>query len=176
MAQPRPTLRRLREDDDLVELTALLHAAYAPLAQAGMKFYASHQPVEATAQRAAKGECWVALVEGRLVGTITLIPPDRPGEIPLYEPPTVAVIGQFGVHPDCKGLGLGRALIDKAEERALALGAEEVALDTSEHAHALIALYTRRGYRQVGEADWRPTTNYLSVVLSKRLSAPQSSR
>ena len=147
----------------------MLHGAYAPLAQAGMRFYASHQSVEATASRASKGECWVAELEGQLVGTITLIPPDQPGEIPWYEQPGVAVIGQFGVHPDCKGHGLGRGLIELAEQRARELGALEVALDTAETASELIALYTRRGYRHVGHADWRPTTNYRSVVLSKPL-------
>jgi len=46
--------------------------------------------------------------------------------------------------------------------------AGEVALDTSEHASHLIALYTRRGYRFVEHVRW-DTVNYRSVVLSKAL-------
>jgi GNAT superfamily N-acetyltransferase len=67
---------------------------------------------------------------------------------------------------------LGRVLMAQAEEAAVALGAAEVAIDTSEHAHHLIQWYERLGYRLVGDADW-DVTNYRSVVLSKTLpSAP----
>ncbi len=75
MEEPSTLLRALRPGDDLVELTALLHAAYAPLAAAGMRSYASHRDVQATAERAGAGECcW-------------------------YQHPEVATIGQLGVHP-----------------------------------------------------------------------------
>ena len=45
----------------------------------------------------------------------------------------------------------------------------ELALDTSENATHLIALYEKWGYTQVATHDWRPGVNYLSVVMSKRL-------
>jgi hypothetical protein len=44
-----------------------------------------------------------------------------------------------------------------------------MALDTSLPAHALIGLYERWGYRVVGRCDWRPDTNYESVVMAKDL-------
>lgn len=48
------------------------------------------------------------------------------------------------------------------------MGVKELACDTAEGAVHLIALYKKRGYRQVGTADWKGTS-YISVVLSKTL-------
>lgn len=49
------------------------------------------------------------------------------------------------------------------------MGARELACDTAEGAVHLIAMYRKRGFRQVGTADWEGT-NYMSVVLSKSLA------
>ena len=53
-------VRRFAPEDSVTELTRLLHRAYAPLAEAGLHYYASHQDVTATEERLAKGEGWVA--------------------------------------------------------------------------------------------------------------------
>ncbi len=166
------TIRPLAPTDSLDELTELLHRAYAALAERGMRYTASHQSVEVTQRRIARGECFVAECAGRLVGTILVVPPDRaPGrEDPaLYGEPDVAHFHQFGIEPELRASGLGSRLLARVEERARELGALRVACDTSEHAHDLIAWYGRRGYEIVGRADWRPHVNYESVLLAKRL-------
>jgi hypothetical protein len=56
-----------------------------------------------------------------------------------------------------------------AEARAREKGVAELALDTSEHAEGLIAMYKRRGYRFIEYAQW-DSVNYRSVILSKRLA------
>ena len=164
-----PELRLMSEADSFDELTELLHRAYAELAARGLRFYATHQPVSATRDRASKGECWIALMHGRIVGTVTMMPPDRCSGSPWYDRPEVAKFGQLGVSPDLRGKGLGGRLITLAEDRARACGARELALDTAEEATHLIALYTARGYRFIEHVDWRPDTNYRSVLMSKAL-------
>lgn len=164
------TLRLLEAGDSLEALTALIHAAYAPLAAAGMRYWATHQTVEDTAERCGRGESWVAELDGRLVGTITLQGPTATSGCAWYDRPEVAKFQQLCVDPALKGSGLGAAMMDLVERRAAELGAGELALDTSEHAHGLIGLYQRRGYRLVGHVDYRPKVNYRSVVLSKSLS------
>lgn len=170
---PDARIRRLAPADDLHVLTELLHRAYAPLAAAGMRFVASHQDAEVTRQRAAQGECYVAELEHALVGTFTLgLPGARAGaasEPSLYRRPDVATLSQFAVEPSLQGRGLGGRLLQYAEARARALGATTLALDTSQQAHDLIAWYQVRGYRIAGTCDWRPTTNYLSVLLQRQL-------
>lgn len=168
-----PVIRRLREDDSLEDLTGLLHRAYAPLAAAGMHYVATHQSVDVTRSRCAKGECWVAERAGRIVGTVTLVPPGGASgadEPELYRRPYVAVFSQFAVDPELQRGGVGSLLLAHIESRAAALGAATIALDTSEHAHDLIAWYLARGYHHAGRADWRPVVNYESVLLAKPLS------
>jgi GNAT superfamily N-acetyltransferase len=166
---PSPVvIRRLAAEDSLEDLTGLLHRAYRPLLDAGLRYLATHQDVETTAQRVSQGECWVAEVEGRVVGTVTLAPPGTLRDADYYERSGVAVFHQFAVDPDRQGRGIGSRMMDHVEQRAAALGASEIALDTAEGAERLIAMYERRGYRRVGRTNW-DVTNYKSVIMAKRL-------
>lgn len=161
-------VRPLEEGDSLEEMTDVLHAAYRPLAERGMRYLATHQDVGITAERVAKGRCFVGMLGGRMIATVTLVGPQKASEQEWYNRPGVAHFQQFGVLPEFQGHGVGRMLMDVVEQEALAMGACELALDTSEHAHDLIALYRRRGYRHVDTQNW-DVTNYRSVVLSKTL-------
>ena len=49
-------------------------------------------------------------------------------------------------------------------------GAAVMALDTAKPATGLIRLYEAWGYKVVGECDWRPDTNYESVVMARSLA------
>lgn len=162
-------IRPLRPGDSIVELTLLLHRAYGALARDGFRFWASHQSEEDTRRRIAEGYCFVAWAEERIVGTITLRSREGTKGCPWYDRPDVASFGQFAVEPELQRRGIGRALLETAERRAIEEGVAELALDTAEGATALIAMYEKLGYRFVGHADWRPDTNYRSVVYSKNL-------
>lgn len=163
------TLRRLRPEDSVEELTNLLHRAYAPLAQAGFRFHASWQDADVTRRRADEGECWVLELDGRIVGCGTLRLPGSDKGTPWYEQPGVAVVGQFAVEPSLQRRGLGTALLVHLERRARAVGAEHVALDTAEGATHLVDYYGRLGYGFVEHAQW-DLANYRSVVLSKPIA------
>ena len=163
-------VRRIRETDSFAELTALLHRAYAPLARQGMRFVASWQDEARTRERASEGDCFIGLVDGRIVATVTVEPPSLRHGSPWYCRPEVASLHQLAVDPDLQGGGLGSRMLAVAEARALELGVTELALDTSEHATPLIELYSRRGYRFIEHAQW-PDVNYRSLVLSKRLAS-----
>lgn len=164
-----PSIRRCRPDEDFRHLTALIHRAYAPLAARGMRYWATHQSVADTAERCGRGETWLAEAGGVVVGTITLQPPAATGGGPWYDRPDVAKFQQFAVEPAWQGRGVGAALMAHVEARALALGAAELALDTSERAAGLIGHYCRLGYRFIEHIDYRPDVNYRSVILSLTL-------
>lgn len=164
-------IRRLHEHDSFDALTDLLHRAYAPLAAMGFRYLATHQDVETTRKRSAKGECYLALIEDRIVGTLVLVPPDQSSRhCEWYDRLDVAVVNQFAIEPELQRAGLGSRLLAFAEARAAKLGAKEVSIDTAEGAAHLIAFYATRGYRHVGHAQWGHT-NFRSVLLSKRVSA-----
>jgi GNAT superfamily N-acetyltransferase len=112
------------------------------------------------------GETIVAEDEALIVGVVTLKHPRDTGGSPFYERPDVAGCGQFAVRPGHQGSGIGSTLLGLVEQRASELGAHQLALDTSEHASDLIALYEAKGFRFVEYVKWRDV-NYRSVVLAK---------
>lgn len=162
-------VRALRDDDSFTALTELLHRAYADLAASGLRYLASHQDEATTRRRARAGECFIVEHHGRMAGTITFLDAERTDGSPWYDRADVASFNQFCVDPALRKRGIGAALLDLAEARARETGAAELACDTAEQATHLIEMYGARGYRFVEYVDWRPTTNYRSVVLSKTL-------
>lgn len=161
------TYRKLAATDSIPEITALLHRSYGVLAARGMKFLASHQSDAITRERLHGGEAWVALDGARIVGTVTVR--RACADHPWYMRPEVASMEQLAVEPELQRHGIGSALITLAEDVGRGWGRTEMALDTSERADDLIALYTKRGYRVVGDVH-RTIVNYGSIVLSKTLA------
>jgi hypothetical protein len=53
-------------------ITAMLHEAYAPLAEQGLRFLATHQDSATTQRRMSRGDAILALDVDQIVGTITL--------------------------------------------------------------------------------------------------------
>ena len=105
-----------------------------------------------------------------LLGTVVFRGPGGSKGTPHFERADVATLGQFAVSPHRQGQGIGVALMAHVEERARAIGAEHLALDTSEGAAHLIAWYERRGFRALEVAQWKGKT-YRSVIMSKALGA-----
>jgi uncharacterized damage-inducible protein DinB/GNAT superfamily N-acetyltransferase len=169
------TVRALATRDSLVALTDLLNRAYAPLLARGMNFTASTQDVNTTRRRAADGQCFVAEIAGRVVGTVTACGPYDEKEVSnshegvsWYRDPDLAHFQQFGVDPLCQRMGVGRKLVAACEQWARERGFEAIALDTAEPAGELITMYRKLGYREVGFTQW-PGKTYRSVVMRKRL-------
>lgn len=162
-------IRKLRGDDSLEALTALLHRGYAELGAMGFRYKAVDQSVDVTRSRIAQRECYVVEHGGEIIGTALLSPPELPVTYhAFYERSDVAILSQLTIEPCFQRRGWGGRLMGHLESRAVELGAAEIAVDTSESAHHLIRIYERRGYRHIAFAQWEHT-NYRSVILSKRL-------
>ncbi len=161
-------IRALRETDSMALLTKLIHRAYAPHAASGLRYWGTHQSVADTANRYASGKSFIARLEGKYVGTITVRAPQPKSPLALYRAPDTWSLCQFAVAPELKGQGLGKQLHEAAAALAVEHGAKVLALDTAAPAKALISMYEAWGYSIVGEHDWRPHTNYPSVVMSRR--------
>ena len=161
-------IRPLNDSDSLDQLTELLHRSYKALADMGLRYYATHQSVEATGDRISNGTCFVAEKDGRIIGTVVYYDPSRSHGSPWLQRPEVAHVGQLAVEPALQRQGLATQLLKRVEETARQDGAAELALDTAEQARHLIEWYERRGYRFIEYADWE-VTNYRSVIMSKTL-------
>ena len=166
--------REVAAGDDLVALTQLIRSAYAPHAERGLRYWATHQSVEDTAKRFAAGHGFVAELLGELVATVTLRRPELDSPVPLLRETHTWSFGQFAVAPAHKGKGLGRQIHDFALSYAVQHGCTRMALHTAQPATTLIAMYQSWGYEVVGTCDWRPQTNYLSVLMSKPLTSASS--
>jgi GNAT superfamily N-acetyltransferase len=163
------TIRPLTMGDSIEALTTLLHRAYAGLAALGFNYTAVDQTAEVTRSRIRDGRCFVAELDGTIVGTIMLYPPGKGGGCPWYDNPEVAKIGQFGVEPHLQGYRIGGRLLEHVEAEAIRAGIRELALDTAEGAAHLVAWYGRCGYRFIEHAQWRGKV-YRSAILSKSLN------
>lgn len=163
-------VRPLSDSDDLVALTHdVIRAGYASQAARGLRYWATHQSPEDTAARFAAGHGLVAEANGRIVGTITTRPPQPTSDVERYRDPKVWTLCQFAVAPAFKGQGIGRALHAAALALAVEHGAATMMIDTAAPATDLIDMYRRWGYVEVGMHDWRPKTNYLSVLMRRDL-------
>jgi len=129
---------------------------------------ATHQGPDITKERCLGGDCFVAESDGCPIGTVTFYSAEKTMGCSWYDRPEVCSFGQFAVEPSLQRAGIGSRLMDAVERRAVETGAGEIALDTAEGATHLIELYKRRGYREVGIADW-DETNYQSMILSKAI-------
>jgi GNAT superfamily N-acetyltransferase len=168
MRMPQAEIRPLAAGDSLEALTQMLHDAYAALGAKGLNYTAVDQSVEVTAQRVGGGGCFVAVSEGRIVGTVSVDHPKDNAACPYLSRAHVASASQFAVAPSHQKRGIGSRLLEKAEAWALANGYAELVLDTAEPARHLVVLYERKGYRHVGFVQWEGK-RYRSVLMAKRL-------
>jgi GNAT superfamily N-acetyltransferase len=165
-------IRLVAPDENMIELTELVHAAYAERASNNLRYWATHQSVEDTTARFRTGQGLVAETDSRIVGTVTVRPPQPNAQVAYYRDPQTWSISQFGVLPQYQGLRIGRQLHDAALSWAWNRGGRTMGLDTAAPAIELIDMYIRWGYTIVGAADFRPHTNYISVIMLRRIAEP----
>jgi GNAT superfamily N-acetyltransferase len=158
---PDDLLVRLRRDDDLPALAAVLsaqqpHSGYP-------QRWPLPWPVEQFIARQHELGAWVAELDGRVVGhvAVTAVEPSdeatgwsRGAGRPLDELGCVAVL--FVDHT-MAGRGVGSALLTAAVDHIRALGRTPV-LDVVQESPEAVRLYERHGWQVVGEARpvWLP--------------------
>ena len=165
-------IRRLRSADSLEAVTQLLHRSFGELALRGMACQCATQSVAQTRERIARGECFIAVIGGDVIGTVTLEPADRRSAIATYRDGATASVHQLAVDPARQGEGVGRALIAHACAWARARRYDRLALDTPVGATRQVAWYMARGF-DVAETVHVPGRRYGSLVLTKQLAAAQ---
>ena len=188
------TVRLLEPSDSIPQITRLLHRAYAPQMAMGLKPLAGRQDDSVTRERCLNSECYIALLgadatataaaprpgtngaagtragsSARIVGVILFEEHEKVTFPPFFLRPDVCHFAQFAVDPDHQGLGIGRMLLEKIEERSREKGCKELALSMAEPDAKLLEFYLKRGFRLVEYWQW-PYTNYRSCILSKRIA------
>lgn len=161
-------IRPYQLDDPIPEITTLLHRAYAKPAGQGIRFWASRQDDSVTESRLKKGTSFMAVTDGRIVGTISVYGPDKNSPAEFYRRDDVRYFGQFGVDPDLQGTGLGKRLYQTVEDHCRTNKVKYLALDTCENATELIKMYQRWGFKQVDRVKWE-VVDFRSIIMAKEL-------
>ncbi|WP_120631769.1 GNAT family N-acetyltransferase [Ruegeria sp. EL01] len=147
-------ITRLTENyfvDALDDLTDILHACVHTGASIG--FILPFLPDDARAYWTTRVQpdlssggldLFVAYGEGRVLGTVQLIPAAMPNQ------PHRADVAKLLVHPDARRRGLGRTLMHALENRASELGRNVLVLDTRSSDPSRL-LYQSLGFQIAGE-------------------------
>jgi len=154
-ARHDPALRVRRasahERDEVRALVREAYSRYVPRI--------GREPAPMNADYAAligEASVWVGTVADQLVGVLVL----QPG-------PRSLMLENVAVATTWQGRGIGRALIGFAEDRARALGLDEITLYTNEQMTENLALYPALGYEEV---ERRSEDGFRRVFFRKRLS------
>jgi len=144
---------RQATSSDLPVIRQIVVAAYARYLDRMDKLPA---PVRNDYRAAADaGQIWV--VGEPVVGVIVLIGQDDG-----------LLVENVAVSPAAQGTGIGRQLMEFAEQRAMTLGLRRLHLYTHEVMVENLAIYARLGYR---ETDRRTQDGYHRVFMEKLLTA-----
>ncbi|WP_442602373.1 GNAT family N-acetyltransferase [Paenibacillus sp. KN14-4R] len=93
-------------------------------------------------------------MDNQIVGVVVLDTKqsDRYGSLPWSEREgKSACIHRLAVHPDYQGQGIGKQLLQFAENLALQQGNSDIRLDVYTGNAGALSMYKRAGYQQVGE-------------------------
>jgi ribosomal protein S18 acetylase RimI-like enzyme len=94
-------------------------------------------------ERMKEGPMWVAIRNGRIVGTASTVPNDRR----LY-------VRGMAVIPTARGRGVGRRLLDRIEAFAVEQRFSSLFLSTAPFLREAIGLYERRGFHRTDEGPF----------------------
>ncbi|WP_170131074.1 GNAT family N-acetyltransferase [Deinococcus yavapaiensis] len=134
---------------DVPRIEALIGACGLHLATRGHRNWLPPYPLDFVRRDQERGEAFVALLDGELVGTFALTA--LGGEVPWREPSAPALyLHRLAVEPALQGRGWGQALLQAAQEEARARGAAWLRLDAYEDNVFLARFYAAAGYEARG--------------------------
>ena len=170
MAQPNEERSNVRNAgvEDLNQVSLLIRDAY-------QEYQANFSPevwerysreIMDVRSRLDTSELIVAENSGRLVGAVTFYPNTSPSDQGGW-PAGWTGIRLLAVHPDARGMGIGRVLMDECLRRSRLLSATALGLHTTELMGIAQGMYERMGFVRVPEYDFQAGPEV--VVLGYRL-------
>ncbi|SRR5581483_3012596 len=130
---------RRAHPDDAATLTAIAHAAkrHWNYPEKWIKHWQADLTI--TPEFIADNEVFVAMIDDEIAGCCALVVSD-----------SLAEIEHMWIKPECMGAGVGRALLEQARDRGLALGFSTLELSADPNAEGF---YLRMGAVRIGEVS-----------------------
>jgi GNAT superfamily N-acetyltransferase len=129
---------RPEEFEAVGELTV---AAYAGLVTDGYAEVLRDVPL-----RAAESSVLVGELDGRIAGTVTLVPPTAAERWRNSDEPDAGTIRMMGVAPQYRGHGVGSALVAACIDRGREAGWRQLALVTTADMRSALPIYLAAGF------------------------------
>jgi ribosomal protein S18 acetylase RimI-like enzyme len=160
---PEATVR-LATSEDAEAISDILRVAFSELKDGYTPeaFEVVTPSAEVIATRFAQGPQWVAIIDGRPVGTVSVFP--EPGH--LY-------IRSMAVLPETQGAGVGKNLLDAVEVYAIEAGFERLFLHTTYFSKSAIRLYEKCGFKWVGDTTAEEWYGTPGLGMEKKLTKSQ---
>jgi GNAT superfamily N-acetyltransferase len=121
-----------------------------------------------TPRRAREAEIWVAVDDGRVLGSVTFAPVGS-----AYREIGRDDEGEFrmlAVSPAARGRGIGRALVERCVQRSRELGYAGVRMSSMDVMTSAHRIYERLGFTRVPEDDWSPEPGVALLAYAARLA------
>ncbi len=145
---------RLATEMDIPGLLAVL-AAVVPLMRAAgnLQWDEAYPNARVLEEDIARGELWVAEVDGRVGGMAAITMDQSPeyADVGWDIQERAIVIHRLAVHPECRGLGIAQELLRQAEDVARERGISKLRVDTNTGNEATKRLFPKLGYVLAGE-------------------------
>ena len=155
---------RLATPEDSEAISGILRIAFSEFKNdyTPEAFEVVTPPAEAIATRFAAGPQWVATVDGKKVGTVSVFPePDH-----LY-------IRSMAVLPEAQGLGVGKKLLGAVEAYAIEARFERLFLHTTHFSKSAIRLYEKFGFQKTGDTTAEEWYGTPGLGMEKKLAKSQ---
>ena len=121
-----------------------------------------------TPRRAREAEIWVAVDDGKVLGSVTFAPVGS-----AYREIGRDDEGEFrmlAVSPAARGRGIGRALVERCVQRSRELGYAGVRMSSMDEMTSAHRIYERLGFTRVPEDDWSPEPGVALLAYAARLA------
>ena len=149
-------------------MAALLDEATVWVGERGYEQWPLPFPHDEVAAAIARGDVYVAELDGDLVATVTLLWDD-----PMYwgeRPPDAAYVHKLAVSRACAGRRIGKAIVEWADGTAAANGRQFLRLDCRRNNPGIRTYYENLGFEHRGDVvvDGRDMSIYERPVQGHR--------
>jgi GNAT superfamily N-acetyltransferase len=133
---------RLADRDEAVAIAMVLYEAFREFEPLYTKegFAATTPKSEQILKRMSEGPVWVALVDGEIVGTVSVVLKRKA----LY-------VRGMAVLPPTRGARVGKLLMEQVQQYAVEKGCKRLLLSTTPFLERAIRLYEEFGFRRTPE-------------------------